>query len=102
MTFTTITVRRLSAGAIYKLWFIGMAASLTPLGMVFGVMALFGFDTVAWRGSPVHGIGGLLGGAFVGVFIALPLTAFFGTASVVGLWLYSKFRPLSLTVKNMP
>ena len=39
--------------------------------------------------------------AFLGLFLALFFGVILGSACVVGLWLYSKFRPLSLTGKNL-
>ena len=98
--FTTIKPRRLSIGSVYKLWFIGLSMSLVPLGILFGVLALFGLNTVTWNQQPVHGIAGLAGGLLIGVFLALLFTAILGTAAALGLWLYSKFRLLALQVKN--
>ncbi len=98
--FTPITSRRLSVGSVYKLWFIGLCASMVPLGILFGVLALFGLNTVTWNQQPLHGIAGLAGGPLIGIFLALVLTAFLGSAAALGLWLYSKFQPLTLLIKN--
>lgn len=99
--FTTISASRLSAGSIYKLWLIGLGASMLPLGVLFGVLAAFGFNTVVWNGEALHGLSGLVGGPLLGLFIALVFTGFLGTASAFGLWLYSKVRPISLSVKQV-
>ena len=97
--FSTFSVKRLSVGSIYKLMFIGLTSSLIPLGLVFGVLALLGANTVRWNNEPLHGFSGLFAGPLLGVAIAFFLSAFLGTASALGLWLYSKFRPLSLSGK---
>lgn len=98
--FTTISANRLSVGSVYKLWFIGLGTSMLPLGVVLGVFAMFGFNTVAWNQQPLHGIAGLIGGPLVGIFVALLFTAILGSASAFGLWLYSKFRPITLLIKD--
>jgi hypothetical protein len=98
--FTNISAARLSTGTIYKLWMIGLTTSFVPLGAVFGVFSLFGYDTVTWNGQPVHGFAGLLAGPFVGAFVALMFTALLGSASALGLWVFSKFKPISIAAKG--
>lgn len=100
--FSSVTVQRLSVGTIYKIWLISLTTALVPLGAVFGVLSLLGLNTVTWNGQPLHGVTGLLAGPFIGLFVSLAFTAFLGSAAVFGLWLYSKFRPLTLHVKNLP
>ncbi len=99
--FTRISLTRLYVGSIYKLVFIGLLFSLMPLCIVFGVFSAFGANTVQWGGRPVYGVMGLLMSPVVGAVLVGFLTGFFGTACVVGLWLFSKFRPLSLWAKNV-
>ena len=99
--FTTISTQRLSAGSVYKLWLIGLSVCMVPFGVVCGVLALFGFNTVTWNGQALHGVAGLLGGPLLGVFVALVFTGFLGSAAALGLWLYSKFRPIKLLAMNV-
>jgi uncharacterized membrane protein YgaE (UPF0421/DUF939 family) len=98
--FSTMTVQRLSVGTVYKLWFIGLLVGMAPLGVLSGVLALFGFNTVRWNGQSLHSVFGLIAGPFVGIFVALLFTAILGSVAAFGLWLYSKFHPLTLTTKN--
>jgi hypothetical protein len=93
---TKISATRLSTGSIYKLWMIGLTTSFVPLGAVFGVFSLFGYDAVTRNGQPLHGFSGLLAGPFVGAFVALMFTALLGSASALGLWVFSKFKPISI------
>lgn len=98
--FTKISTTRISTGSIYKLWFIGLSASLLPFGILLGVLALFGFNTVTWNGQPVHGLSGLVSGPLIGGLVAVLFTAFLGSAAALGLWLFSKFKPISIAVKG--
>ena len=98
--FTKISATRISTGTIYKLWFIGLFVSLLPLGIFFGVLAMFGFDTVTLNGQPIHGFAGLIGGALIGALVAVLFTAYLGSAAAFGLWLFSKFKPISIAVRG--
>ena len=53
--FTEIKIQRLSAGTVYKLTAIGLARSLLPLCIFFGVLAAFGAQTVTWNGQHLTG-----------------------------------------------
>ncbi len=98
--FTKISTTRISTGTIYKLWFIGLSASMLPFGTLFGILAMFGYNTVTWNGQPVHGLAGLIGGPLIGALVAVLFTAFLGSAAALGLWLFSKFMPISIAVKD--
>lgn len=95
---STITIQRLSTGTVYKLWLIALASFFIPFSTLMGVLSLFGFGSVNWNGQALRGVQGLIASPFIGVFLTLLFTAVFGSSSALGLWLYSKFRRLELTV----
>lgn len=97
--YTPISIRRLSAGSIYKLMFIGLMSSMLPLGLVMGALAWVGFDTLHWQGMPVSGPVGLLVGLMAGLWVALTFTAVLGTLVALGLWLYARYKPLHLKIR---
>lgn len=97
----TLSIERLSVGSVYKLWLIGLAVVIIPMGSIAGTLSLFGYNTVAWNGQYLHGVVGLFGGVFVGVFLSIVFTVVFGTMAQLGLWLYSKKWRLSLAAKNV-
>src|SRR4051812_14468627 len=97
--FTTVTVRRVSFGSVYKLLVVGLACGMIPLGLVFGVMAFFGAHTVTWNQEHITGIAGLVAGPLMGAFLAVMFTAFFGSLCIVGLWLFSRVRPMQIAFK---
>ena len=97
--FTEITVQRLSAGTLFKLASIGLGITLVLFALVMGVFAFFGASTINWNHQQLTGWRGLIASPFLGVFLALLFTAFLGCCMAFGLWLYSKFRPLTLLAK---
>jgi hypothetical protein len=99
--FTRISLTRFYVGSVYKLVFVGLVFSLIPLGVVFGTLAAFGADTIHWNGRAVHGVAGFLLAPVLGALFAVMSTAFLGTACVFGLWLFSKFKAMSLWAKDM-
>jgi hypothetical protein len=92
----TIIIRRLSTGSIFRIVAAGTFVSLLPLAVFFGILALFGLNTVRWNNQPIHGVAGLLLSPVIGLMLAATLTAMGGVALAFGLWLFSKFRPLRL------
>jgi hypothetical protein len=92
----TLVIRRFSTGCVLRGVAAGALFSLVPLAIFFGVLALFGLNTVKWNNQPIYGISGLLVSPLIGVMLAGFFTAFGGLALAFGLWLYSKVRPLRL------
>lgn len=97
--FKEITVQRLSAGTLFKLAGVGLAITLVLFSSVMGVCALFGASTVTWNHQHLTGWPGLIASPLIGLFLAALFTVLLGCCMVVGLWLYSKFRPLTLLAK---
>jgi len=93
-----LSIRRLGTGSVFRLAAIGFSCSLIPFALLMGVFALFGFHTVSWNQQPITGVEGLLASPFIGLFLAVLFTIFIGTFLSLGLWIYSKIRPLALQV----
>ncbi len=98
---TLLSIRRLSTGSVYKLVFVGLLASMIPLGLLSGALAWIGFDTLYWQGLPVTGPAGLIVGLLAGLWVTLAFTAVMGSLMVLGLWLYSRFKPLRLKIRPL-
>lgn len=98
----TVTITRLTAGSVFKIQFIGLAGVLLPLSLVEGILASFGFDSLVWNGVYLHGITALLVGPLLGLALAVMLTLAAAPISCLGLWLYSRWRPLRLKVIVLP
>lgn len=99
--YKKIDISRLSAGSVYKLLAIGSLCSIVPFCTLMGLFALFGYDTLSWNDQPVTGISGLLAGPFIGAFIGGCFVALWGSACVLGLWIYSKFFSYTIAVQEV-
>ena len=98
----SILVRRLRTGSIYRFSAIGATFGLIPLFALLGVLASVGLVNLTWNGEVVTGPRAVLVGPVMGAFLALICTALFGSATALGLWIYSKFRPLSVEYEELP
>ena len=94
----TLTITRLTVASVFKLQFIGIGLVLVPLYTVIGLMACLGHDILAFQGRYIHGAPALLVGFLVGLISAILLALLAGLVSSLGLWLYSRLRPLALGV----
>jgi hypothetical protein len=94
----TITIRRIRTGSVFRIVAAGAFFSITPFFVLMGVLAAFGMDSLKWNDQPVLGLKALVAAPFMGLFAAALFTALMGLMLSLGLWLYSKFRPLSIRV----
>ena len=88
----TITIRRIRAASLFKIFFIGYAGLFVPLSLVCGLSAFFGADVVKSGGEYIHGFKAL--GSSLVIMIGLPaILAFLSALSIwPGFWIYSRFR----------
>lgn len=93
-----IDTKRIKARSIYRLLLIGLSIPMGVLGFIFGLFGCFGYDTVSWNQHYIHGLLALPVGLFIGVLMSAIMTAIIGSLSCLGLWIYSRFRPLKITV----
>jgi hypothetical protein len=97
----SIVVRKLRTGTVYKLVALGAVFGFLPLFGVLGVLGSMGFSTLTWNNQPVTGLRSIIAGPLIGAVFALICVAVFGSAVALGLWIYSKFRPLSLEYEQL-
>ena len=90
--------QRIGAGSVYKLVFTGFVCGFLPLCIIFGVLALFGMNTVTLNGQPVTGPSALILGPLLGVILSLVFTAIFGSIIALGLWIFARFKPMDIYV----
>jgi hypothetical protein len=94
-----LEIRRLSFFSVFKILFIGLLLPLFVFGLVCGLAAMGGANTVSINGQPIYGIQGLLGGLAIGVFLPLFFAFLFSILVGVGLWVYSKFKTMHIAFR---
>ncbi|HKX27312.1 MAG TPA: hypothetical protein VJ302_06450 [Blastocatellia bacterium] len=96
-----IKVKRLSTSSVFKVIGIGLFLSVIPLSLIAGLFALFGAHTVQLNNEPATGIKGLLSASLIGLVWTMAVTLILGTLCALGLWIFSRFSPLELSVKEL-
>jgi len=92
----TITLRRIKAGSLFKLVFLATATVIVPLFLFFGLLALFGANTVSVAGEHVTGIKGLVSAVIMAPLFVIIFSLFAWFGAYVGIRCWGLFRPLSL------
>lgn len=96
-----IVVRRLSGGMLFKLVLACNALFILPIFVLASWHAIFGTGVlVLVNDHPVTGLTALLASLFGGAFMTVAYTAFGWFALYVGLWIYSRFKPI--TIRYVP
>lgn len=98
--YIKISTPGISTRSIFKLILIGMTVSLVLAGTVLGVLGAWGFGTVNWNGSPLHGVQALWASPLMGLLAALISTVVTGSMVAIGLWLFSKFKPIAIWIQE--
>ena len=80
-------------GSVMKLLFIANIMLWGSFGIILGLAALFGFETVKWNEEVVTGFGGLFLGLSIAAILGLIATAITGLLTWLGTRLYSALRP---------
>jgi hypothetical protein len=99
--YEKIVVERVSAATVLKLICIGMAASIIPFAVLMGLLATGGASTLQWNGQPITGLWALISAPLIGIFCSAVMTIFCAPLMMLGLWLYSLVRPITLRVKTL-
>lgn len=73
-------IRDLKAGSVFKVMLLSIATCMIVLAVIFGVMAIFGANTVNVNGRPVHGLAALP----ISLLVAGLLSLFFSCLSFIG------------------
>lgn len=93
----SLNIKKLSAGSVYKLIFLGSFAAFVPIFFVLGILAYFDLATVSWNAQAFTGFKAIIMSPLMGAFMSLIFTAVFGSIVAFGLWLYAFIRPMNIT-----
>ncbi|POT55835.1 hypothetical protein C3432_21410 [Citrobacter amalonaticus] len=93
-----VNVKRVKASIIYRLMLIGFGIPMLGFSFICGLMGVFGYDMVKWNNQTIHGLLALPTALLSGILLSLLFTVFLGSVTCLGLWIYSRFRPLQVKV----
>ena len=96
-----IVAKKISKKSLFKLLFIGLTTGLSMFAILCGIAAFFGAETVQWNGVHRTGIEGLIYGFIMGPFLGLLFSCVMWLQITPGLWVYSFFRPIKVTFKDV-
>lgn len=88
-----VVAKKIKASSIIKIISIGVSLSVPP---IFLILSLFGMATVYQNGQAVYGIDGFVIGIALGLFVTIISVFITSLLMLLGLWLYSLFRPITL------
>jgi len=91
-----IQLRRIKAGSLFKLVFIACGTIFIPMFVFFGILALFGAQTVTVSNEPVTGIMGLLAALIMAPIFTLLFAAFSWVGAYLGIRMFGYFKPLEI------
>lgn len=96
-----VTAKKISKSSIFKIYFIGLSGGFFVLFLIFGVAAIFGAETVKWENQPVTGFMGLITAMLMWPFFSFLFAGFMWLISILGLWLYSFIKPITISFKGV-
>lgn len=96
-----ISAKNISKKSLFKLLFQSIGFGLMAFSFLMGIFALFGFETVAWNDEYFTGIQGLLLSLPLGLFVGLIFTCFMWLIGILGLWINSYFKGVTIIFKNV-
>jgi hypothetical protein len=96
-----ITAQKISKRSIFKIYFIGLTGGFFILFLLFGILAIFGADTIKLGEKSITGFMGFVTAILMWPIFSLMFTVLMWPISILGLWLYSLVRPISINLKNV-
>lgn len=93
---TSLRIRKLSAGSVYKLIGLGSLCGMVPLFVLIGLFADLGLITLRWNNAPLAGTRALLEGPLIGVLATLLTTVVIGSIVAFGLGLYARIASIMI------
>jgi len=97
-----ITIKKLTVGSVFKIFFIGFAAFFIPFGLLCGILGAFGMNTVLIDGEAVKGIKALFYAPLMSTIVSLLFSAVFGSICALGLMMWSFLKPLTIKFITQP
>lgn len=96
-----VVAKKISKGTLFKILLIGLGLGIFAMCLLYGTAAVFGAQTVSWQGRQVTGISGLLIALAMWPVFSVIFTVIIWLYTILGLWIYSFFRPFKLVLKGV-
>jgi len=91
-----ISIRRIKAGSLFKLVAAGVFSFVGPMFIFFGILALFGFNTVYVNHRQVYGFEGLFAAIVMAPIFSLVLSILGWIALYIGIFIFGHFTPITI------
>lgn len=101
---TTVQAQRISFKTLFKILYIGNLIFPSLLLVLLSLLSFFGFEVLKFDGVYLTGTDGLFKGLITLPFMflfALIWSVFFWVSYMISLWIYSKWRPMSLSFADI-
>lgn len=96
----SIESKGLCAGSLFKLLATGLFFPLFIVGVLCGIAALFGSDTVSLNNEYVHGMKGLVVGTLIGLILPVVMGAVLTVFMAPSIWLWTRFKSIKINIKD--
>ncbi|MEH6556777.1 MAG: hypothetical protein V7459_03510 [Oceanicoccus sp.] len=97
----SVDVKKICAGSVYKMIAIGLCCSFIPFFLLLGIFGAADMSALTWNRQPLTGFKAIFLSPIIGLLMALVFTAIIGGCTVLGLWLYSFFKPLTIEFQTI-
>ncbi|GFD90464.1 hypothetical protein KUL152_26900 [Tenacibaculum sp. KUL152] len=95
-----VVAKKISKKSLFKILFIGAFLGFAVFFIGCGIGAFFGLESVRWNNEPVFGVSGFLLALAMWPFFTFFLSLFIWLFCILGLWVYSFFKPIKVTFKQ--
>jgi hypothetical protein len=96
-----ISAKNISKKSLFKLLFQSIGYGLIAFCFFMGILSLFGFETISVNEQYYTGITGLLASLPLGLFMGLIFTCFMWLIGILGLWINSYFKGVTIVFKGV-
>ena len=96
-----VEAKKISKASLFKLMLIGAFIGLFLLFLLFGIAAIYGYETVSFNDKYITGVWGFIAALLMWPIFSLFFTCFGWAIITFGLWIYSFFRVLRVAFRGV-
>lgn len=96
-----VRVGQISFGSLFQILFIPSFAFIVLWGVLAGVLAFSGMDTVSWNGTYIHGMSGFVVGLLISGILGFIVTGIGSVFSALLLKVFGRILPVGpITIRS--